>query len=63
MKKKKTKYIIVEVTTLQFLSNAIEKISKRFFSSHYLCIIISKLANNIIKAAIESFTNTNDDME
>lgn len=48
---------VVEVTTPQFLSTMMEKEKSTFLSPDYPCIIVSKLTDDIIQAAIESFIN------
>jgi hypothetical protein len=50
----------VEVTTPQFLSTIMEKEKSAFLSPDYPCIIVSKLTDDIIRAAIESFINPKD---
>ena len=52
----------VEVTTPQFLSTIMEKENSAFLSPDYPCIIVSKLTDDIIRAAIESFMNSDDGM-
>ena len=52
----------VEVTTPQFLSTLMEKEKSDFLSPDYPSIIVSKLTDDIIRAAIESFINTQDDL-
>lgn len=51
---------VVEVTTPQFLSTIMEKEKNGFLSPDYPCIIVSKLTDAIIRAAIESFINPED---
>lgn len=51
---------VVEVTTPQFLSTIMEKENSAFLSPDYPCIIVSKLTDDIIQAAIESFINPQD---
>ena len=51
---------VVEVTTPQFLSTMMEKEKSSFLSPDYPCIIVSKLTDDIIQAAIESFINPPD---
>ena len=51
---------VVEVTTPQFLSTIMEKEKSAFLSPDYPCIIVSKLTDDIIRAAIESFINPQD---
>lgn len=46
-----------EVTTPQFLSTIIEEEKCPFLSPDYPYIVVSKLTDKIIKAAIESFIN------
>ena len=50
----------VEVTTPQFLLTIMEKEKSAFLSPDYPCIIVSKLTDDIIRAAIESFINPKD---
>jgi len=50
----------VEVTTPQFLLTIMEKEKSAFLSPDYPCIIVSKLTDDIIRAAIESFINPQD---
>ena len=52
---------IVEVTTPQFLSTLMEREKSDFLSPGYPYIIVSKLTDDIIKASIQSFINTEDD--
>jgi len=51
---------VVEVTTPQFLLTSMEKEKSAFLSPDYPCIIVSKLTDDIIRAAIESFINPQD---
>lgn len=51
---------VVEVTTPQFLLTILEKEKSAFLSPDYPCIIVSKLTDDIIRAAIESFINPQD---
>jgi hypothetical protein len=53
---------LVEVTTPQFLSTIMEKGKSAFLLPDYPCIIVSKLTDDIIRAAIESFINSDDEM-
>ena len=53
----------VEVTTPQFLSTLMEKKKMEFLSPDYPCIIVSKLTDDIIRAAIESFINPQDSID
>lgn len=55
-------YYLVEVTIPQFLSTIMENEKSNFLSPHYPCVIVSKLTDNIIRATIESFINSNDEM-
>ena len=50
----------IEVTTPKFLSTVMEKENSTFLSPNYPCIIVSKLTDDIIKVAIESFINLDD---
>jgi len=52
----------VEVTTPQFLSTIMEKEKSAFLLPDYPCIIVSKLTDDIIRAAIESFINSDDEV-
>ena len=52
---------IIEVTTLQFLSTILEKGNNGFLLPDYPFIIVSKLTDYIIQAAIESFVNSDDE--
>jgi len=52
----------IEVTTPQFLATIIEKDNNNaFLLPDYPCIIVSKLTDDIIRAAIESFINSDDE--
>ena len=51
---------VVEVTTPQFLLTIMEKEKSAFLSPDYPCIIVSKLTDDIKRAAIESFINPQD---
>jgi hypothetical protein len=51
---------VVEVTTPQFLSTIMEK--EGFILPDYPSIIVSKLTDDIIRAAIESFINSDDEV-
>lgn len=55
-------YYFVEVTTPQFLSTIMEKEKSAFLLPDYPCIIVSKLTDDIIRAAIESFINSDDEV-
>ena len=52
----------VEVTTPQFLSTIMDKENNAFLLPDYPCIIVSKLTDDIIKTAIESFINSDDEV-
>ena len=52
----------IEVTTPQFLSTIMEKENNAFLLPDYPCIIVSKLTDDIIRAAIESFINSDDEV-
>ena len=52
----------IEVTTPQFLSITMEKENNAFLLPEYPCIIVSKLTDDIIRAAIESFINSDDEV-
>ena len=52
----------VEVTTPQFLSTIMEKEKSAFLSPNYPSIIVSKLTDDVIRAAIESFINSDDEL-
>lgn len=54
---------LVEVTTPQFLSTLMEKEKSDFLSPDYPSIIGSKLTDDIIRAAIESFINPQDPID
>ena len=51
---------VVEVTTPQFLSAYMEKLKSDFLPPEYPYIIVSKLTDETIQAAIESYVNTKD---
>lgn len=53
---------LVEVTTPQFLSTLMGKSESDFVPPDYPYIIVSKLTDDIIKAAIQSFIDTEDDL-
>ena len=53
---------VVEVTTPQALSAIMKEEKSEFLSPGYPYIIVSKLTDDIIRAAIESFINTKDDL-
>ena len=50
----------VEITTPKFLSTMMEKENSTFLEPEYPYIIVSKLTDDIIRAAIESFINPKD---
>ena len=52
----------VEVTTPQFLSTLIKKKKMEFLSPKYPFIIVSKLTDDTVRAAIESFINPQDEL-
>ncbi len=52
----------IEVTTPQFLSTMMEKENNAFLLPDYPCIIVSKLTDDIIRAAIESLINSDDEV-
>jgi len=52
----------VEVTTPQFLYALMEKFESDFVPSDYPYIIVSKLTYDIMKAAIQSFIDTRNDL-
>ena len=54
---------VVEVTTPQFLSTLMEKKKMEFLSPNYPFIIVSKLIDDTIRAAIESFINPQDPID
>lgn len=54
-------FYFVEVTTPQCLSNIMEEENSAFLSPGYPYIIVSKLTDDIIRAAIESFINSDDE--
>ena len=51
---------VVEITTPQFLSTVMEKKKMEFLPPDYPFIIVSKLTDDTIRAAIESFINPQD---
>lgn len=51
----------LEVTTPQFLSTIMEREKSNFLLPDYPSIIVSKLIDDIIRAAIESVINSNND--
>ena len=53
----------VEVTTPQFLSTLMEKKKMEFVSPNYPFIIVSKLTDETIRAAIESFIKPQDPID
>ena len=53
----------VEVTTPQFLSTLMEKYESDFLPPGYPYIIVSKLTDEIIRAAIQAFIDTEDDLK
>ena len=52
---------LVEVATLQFLSDLMEKTESDFVPAGYPYIIVSKLTDEIIRAAIQEFIDAKDD--
>ena len=52
----------IEITTPQFLSTIMERENNAFLLPDYPCIIVSKLTDDIIRAAIESFINSDDEV-
>ena len=50
----------VEITTPTFLSTLMEKEKTTFLSPDYPCLIVSRLTDDVIRAAIESFINSDD---
>jgi len=52
---------LVEVATPQFLSALMGKFESDFLSPGYPYIIVSKLTDEIIRAAIQAFIDTEDD--
>nr|YP_010134223.1 hypothetical protein KYX03_pgp116 [Navicula veneta]QWM93713.1 hypothetical protein [Navicula veneta] len=52
---------VVEVTTPQCLSRRMEKSESEFLSPSYPYILVLKLTDEIIEAAIQSFIDTDDD--
>jgi hypothetical protein len=52
---------VVEVTTPQWLLAVMEKSESGFLTPGYPYIIVSKLTDEIIKTAIQSFIDTEDD--
>ncbi len=53
----------VEVTTPQFLSSMMEKKKMEVLSPDYPCIIVSKLTDDTIRAALESFIKPQDPVD
>lgn len=51
-------FYFIEVTTPQFLSIIMKKENNVFFLPNYPYIIVSKLTDDIIRAAIKSFINS-----
>ena len=56
-------WYFLEVTTPQFLSTIMEKENDAFWLPDYPCIIVSKLTDEIVRAAIESFINSKDSLD
>lgn len=56
-------YYLIEVTTAQFLSTLIEEFESGFLSPDYPYIIVSKLTDEIVHSAIQSYLDTEDDAE
>jgi hypothetical protein len=52
---------VVHVTTPQFLSSRIEKSGSNFLGPNYPYIILSKLTDEIIKEALQSFVDIKED--
>lgn len=52
---------VVEVTTPRFLSTLMEREKSDFLSPDYPSIIVSKLTDDIIRAAIQAYIDTEDD--
>ena len=52
---------LVEVATLEFLSTLMEKVGSDFVPAGYPYIIVSKLTDEIIRAAIQEFIDANED--
>ena len=52
---------LVEVTTPQFLSTLMEKVEGDFVPPGYPYILVSKLTDEIIQAAIQAYIATKDD--
>jgi len=51
----------VEVTTPQFISASMRRSKSDFLLPEYPCIIVSKLTDEIIEAAIQEYINEEDD--
>lgn len=51
----------VEVTTPKFLYTRMEKLKSDFVEPHYPYIIVSKLTDDIIRAAIQEFIDAEED--
>jgi len=52
---------LVEVTTPQFISASMKKSKSDFLEPRYPYIIVSKLTDEIIQAAIQAYIDTEDD--
>lgn len=52
----------VEITTPQFLSTIMKREKSTLLGPNYPYIIVSKFADNIIRDAIESFINSDEDV-
>ena len=54
-------YYLIEVTTPKFLYTLMEKFKSNFVPPSYPYIIVSKLTDDIIRAAIQEFIDTKED--
>ncbi len=54
-------YYLIEVTTPKFLYTLMEKFKSNFVPPSYPYIIVSKLTDEIIQAAIQAYIDTEDD--
>ena len=52
---------LIEVTTPKFFYILMEKFKSNFVPPSYPCVIVSKLTDDIIRAAIQEFIDTKDD--
>ena len=54
-------YYLIEVTTPKFFNTLMEKFKSNFVPPSYPYIIVSKLTDDIIRAAIQEFIDTKED--